>query len=377
MTQWLLISGDFTPLGGMDRANHALASYLARQPHADVHLVTHRAWPDLAANGSITVHPVARPLGSHLAGAPLLASAGERWAARLRQTARLVANGGNADAGDVTWVHYVHAAYEPAVAGSASRRAQAALAYRYYTGRERRSLRHARVVLCNSHRTARDVVEKVGVDAARVRTIYYGAHAADLAAVSAAGRDAACRALGWPGDRPVALFIGALGDRRKGFDRLFEAWSRLALDSSWDMDLAVVGEGRELGTWRARSRQAGLETRVKFLGFRTDVAAVIAASSLMVHPVRYEAYGLGVHEAICRGVPALVSGASGIAERYPANLRDLLIDDIESVDELCGRLRECRRHLERLTERMAPFSDALRSRSWDDMAADIVQASLS
>ena len=27
---WVLVSGDFTPLGGMDRANHGLASYLAR-----------------------------------------------------------------------------------------------------------------------------------------------------------------------------------------------------------------------------------------------------------------------------------------------------------------------------------------------------------
>ena len=28
---WVLVTGDFTPLGGMDRANHGLASYLARR----------------------------------------------------------------------------------------------------------------------------------------------------------------------------------------------------------------------------------------------------------------------------------------------------------------------------------------------------------
>ena len=42
---WVIVTGDFTPLGGMDRANHALASYLARQG-AEAHLVTHRAWAD-------------------------------------------------------------------------------------------------------------------------------------------------------------------------------------------------------------------------------------------------------------------------------------------------------------------------------------------
>ena len=28
MTPWLLVAGDFTPLGGMDAANYALARYL-------------------------------------------------------------------------------------------------------------------------------------------------------------------------------------------------------------------------------------------------------------------------------------------------------------------------------------------------------------
>ena len=49
MSRWLLIAGDFTPLGGMDRANHALASSLAAAAGREVHLVAHRVWPDLAA----------------------------------------------------------------------------------------------------------------------------------------------------------------------------------------------------------------------------------------------------------------------------------------------------------------------------------------
>src|SRR6185436_10691385 len=47
MTPWLLASGDFVPLGGMDTANHALASYLARRSNGPVHLVAHRVSPDL------------------------------------------------------------------------------------------------------------------------------------------------------------------------------------------------------------------------------------------------------------------------------------------------------------------------------------------
>src|SRR5262245_51740068 len=119
MTPWLLVSGDFTPLGGMDYANHALAKYLAGRLSAEVHLVTHRAWPDLTELPKLKVHPVWRPLRSHLAGMPLLAWRGQRWAKRLeRHQARVVVNGGNCVWHDVSWVHYVHAAYEAPIHGS-------------------------------------------------------------------------------------------------------------------------------------------------------------------------------------------------------------------------------------------------------------------
>ena len=117
MSDWLIVAGDFTPLGGMDAANHGLARYLAaRDP---VHLVTHRAWDDLRGP-RLTVECVARPFGSHALGAPLLDRAGRRVWARLRRAAgaRAIVNGGNCRIdGATTWIHYLHAAYRPAVGG--------------------------------------------------------------------------------------------------------------------------------------------------------------------------------------------------------------------------------------------------------------------
>ena len=51
----------------------------------------------------------------------------------------------------------------------------------------------------------------------------------------------------------------------------------------------------------------------------------------LVLPSRYEGYGRPVQEALCCGLPALVSRASGIAEQYPAELADLIIPDAEDV----------------------------------------------
>jgi glycosyltransferase involved in cell wall biosynthesis len=372
MTGWLMIAGDFTPLGGMDRANHALALYLARCAGAPVQLVAHRIWPDLAGEPAVHFNAVRRPLGSHLIGAPLLAAAGERQAARLGP-AHVIANGGNADTGDVTWVHYLHAAHEPQVHGI-RRRAQTRAAHAYYLRRERIALQRARLVLCNSARTARDVGDLLGIAPARTRVVYYGSDATRFPLVSDDERAEYRRQLGWPGDRPVALFVGALGDRRKGFDRLLEAWTLLCGDPAWDVDLAVTGQGAELPAWRRRAAGLGIERRVRFLGFRTDISSVIGASDVMVHPARYEAYGLGVHEAICRGLPAIVSARAGIAELYPPALADLLIDDVEDAREIAERLHRWRSDTDSAAARIRPLSDRLRARTWTHMGAEIAQA---
>ncbi len=372
MTEWLVIAGDFTPLGGMDRANHALAMHLSRGIGAVVHIVAHRVWADLADRPAVHVHPVRRPLGSHLLGSPFLAAAGESAATRLRPN-HVIANGGNADAGDVTWIHYLHAAHVPQSHGL-RRRVQTAASHRYYLRRERTALRRARLVLCNSERTALDVRDRLGIEPGRTRVVYYGSDGAQFPRVSGPERAELKRALGWPGDRPVALFVGALGDRRKGFDRLLEAWVLLCRDPGWDVDLAVTGQGAELPDWRRRVAALGVDRRVRFLGFRTDIARVIGASDVMVHPARYEAYGLGVHEAICCGVPAIVSARAGIAELYPSSLADLLIADVEDASGIAGSLRIWRTNLEAVAVRTQPFSDRLRARTWSDMGAEIEQA---
>lgn len=113
--------------------------------------------------------------------------------------------------------------------------------------------------------------------------------------------------------------------------------------------------------------------RIRFLGFRDDVPTVLAASDAMVHPARYEAYGLGVHEALCRGLPAIVSADAGVAERYPNELQSLLIEDPNDSAELAERLRSWRRDIEQILALVSPVSTALRSHTWDEMAAQILR----
>lgn len=372
---WLVVTGDLTPYGGMDVANWGLARHLAgRHP---LHLVTHRAIGDWTTQPGVQIHRVWRPLGRHMLGAPLLDRTGRRWAKIISQEGgRVVVNGGNCHGTDINWVHYVHAAYEPAFTGPPWRRLKARLAHRQALAREQRCLQASRVVVCNSQLTARHVIERVGVHPDRVRVVYYGIDAERFPKITPEERQAARQHLQLD-DRPWVVFVGALGDARKGFDTLYAAWKDLCSYPEWDANLAVVGRGASLPAWQARAHSEGLKERIHFLGFRDDVPRVLAAMDAMVHPARYEAYGLGVQEALARGLPVLVSAQAGVAERYGPDLHDLLLPDPEDVPALAERLRAWRKQRQAWAERMQSASQSFRQRSWDEMAREFVTATTS
>jgi glycosyltransferase involved in cell wall biosynthesis len=372
MTEWLVATGDFTVLGGMDRANYALANHLAARGER-VHLVAHRVAADLAGRRGIFVHRVARPFGAHLLGAPLLARAAARRTRALPPGARALMNGGNGVGGVPTWVHYLHAAYVPEVASSLRTRVSASAGRRYYLAREAAALRAAPLVICNSRVTAVDVQHHYGVPPSKTAVVYYGTDETAFGQVSDRERREARAALGIPPERPVAIFIGALGDRRKGFDLLFDAWQALNAAGGWDPELIVAGAGAEQEAWASRARAAGL-TGLRVLGFRTDVASLLAAADVLVHPARYEAYGLGVHEAICRGVPAIVSATAGVAERFPGGLAPLLLPPGARAEDVAAALARWQRDAAGWRARVADLSAAFRARTWDHMAADVAAA---
>lgn len=366
----MIVAGDFVRTGGMDAANHALASYIARNGN-ETHLVAHRVADDLAALPAVRFHPVPRPLGSHTLGFPLLDRAGRRVARSLEDRNPVVlANGGNCRAGNAVWLHYVHAAYDPPIAGQPVRRMMAAANRARALRDERAVVRRARLTLANSALTSRHAVDLLGANPDAAYFVHYGTDPERFRPPSVEQRAEARRALGWADDgAPVVCFVGALGDRRKGFDTLFQAWTRLRADEGWDARLAVVGAGGELEAWRRRAAEAGLADRIHFLGFQSDVRRVLWAADAMVAPTRYEAFGLAVQEAVCCGLPAIVSARAGVAERIHGPMRELLIADPDDAAELAARLRAWRGSIHIHRDAALALSAELRSRTWDDMSA--------
>ena len=79
----------------------------------------------------------------------------------------------------------------------------------------------------------------------------------------------------------------------------------------------------------------------------------------------------GVHEALCRGLPAIVSAGAGVAERLPPDLQPLTLPEPLLADDLVARLRLWRGDVGAWRARAAAAGDTLRRRTWDHMAADI------
>ena len=262
---WLVATGDFTTHGGMDRANYAVASWLA-QRQRDVHLVAHRvAADDLEAARGVTVHAVPRPFGAHLAGAP---TAGPGRVARDPPDAcptdtRVLMNGGNGVTGMPTWVHYLHAAYAPDVAVSLRTRISATAGRRYYLAREAAALAgSAPLVICNSRDNGGGgAARHYGVAATKTRVIYYGIDAAAFTPVDE-GNSAPGGGRSGVGHRRRSR-RGHLRRRARRSPQGLRRALRGRGDpcrprGGWDADLLVVGAGVEQARWASRAATAGL-----------------------------------------------------------------------------------------------------------------------
>lgn len=369
MKSYLLVTGDFVKTGGMDRANFALADYLARQGQ-QVHLVAHRVANELLAYPNVKFYRVPKVANSYLLSSPLLNWMGRFQAQRLAAS-RVLVNGGNCQWGDANWVHYVHLAYQPDYQAGLLRQFKGTVFRQMFLDGERKAFQSARVIIVNSERTKRDLIDKLAVPEQKLHRVYYGIDSQTFYPATQQERTVLRQQLGWAADKPIVVFIGALGDRRKGFDTLFTAWQQLCNSPNWDADLVVIGVGAELTLWQRRAAECGI-SGIHFLGFRSDVPKLLQAADCLVAPTRYEAYGLGVYEALCCGLPSIVSATAGVAERYPPQLRELLIPNSEDAVDLAARLQKWWWNKQYYRHLVSSLAKELRIYSWDDMAKSIL-----
>lgn len=114
-------------------------------------------------------------------------------------------------------------------------------------------------------------------------------------------------------DGPVRrlLFVGLLVPR-KGVHLLLDALA--SADVPADVHLVVAGDGPERDRLQEQAVRLGVADRVTFLGFRSDVPALLAEADALVLPSEMEQQPLVVIEALGAGKPVLATDVGGVGE---------------------------------------------------------------
>jgi len=134
-------------------------------------------------------------------------------------------------------------------------------------------------------------------------------------------------------DAKVLLALSRLHPK-KGLDTLLTALQNLPDCIVW-----LAGDGplrRELETL---AKKLGVINRVRFLGWRTDRAALLRAADICVLPSRYEPFGTVILEAWAAGTPLVACASAGPAAHVEDGVTGLLtpIDDAPALNAALRR----------------------------------------
>jgi glycosyltransferase involved in cell wall biosynthesis len=192
---------------------------------------------------------------------------------------------------------------------------------------ERRLARRASRLIAITEALRRFTIDEVGLPAGKVDVVHYGLDA--LPEPWAPNRD-----LGLPVGARVLLCVARLVPQ-KGVDVAVAALPRIR-ERHPDAVLVVLGEGPD----RPRLQADGL-----YLPGRVgDVAAWYERAEVVVHPARWEGFGLALLEGMLAACPVVASAVSSVPEIVVDGETGLLVppDDPQALTDAVARLLDDR-----------------------------------
>jgi glycosyltransferase involved in cell wall biosynthesis len=228
---------------------------------------------------------------------------------------------------------------------------------------ERALARRASKVIAITEALARFQVERVGLPAGKVEVILYGQD--KLPAPWGSNPPADVQA-----DARVLLAVCRL-EPQKGLDVAVRALPKIRARHP-KAELVVLGEGAQRAELERLASE--LQVPVHLLGRVPDVAAWLSRADLLVHPARWEGFGLALLEAMLAAKPIVATNVSSIPEIVADGETGLLVapddpsalaaavisllDDPGSYGEQGRRRAESEFSVARMTERTVAVYEA-------------------
>jgi glycosyltransferase involved in cell wall biosynthesis len=148
------------------------------------------------------------------------------------------------------------------------------------------------------------------------------------------GIDAARFRLPFPGEpKTTARVILSVGSLTPVKDQVTIIRAIAQIDG---VKLMLAGDGPLRADLEATACHLGAGSRVEFLGIRRDIPRLIAGSDLYVQASQVEGFCLAVVEAMCGGLPCIVSRTTGLQETVG---RAGLYFDPGNAEELASAIR--------------------------------------
>ncbi len=137
-----------------------------------------------------------------------------------------------------------------------------------------------------------------------------------------------------PTDRPLILAAGRLHEN-KGFDILLQALVHIPEATLW-----LAGAGPEAGKLKSLCHKLNLDDRVRFLGWRNDVTALMRTADVFVCPSRHEGLGSIVLESWVSRCPIVATASQGPSELINNGVTGLItpIDEVMPLADAINQL---------------------------------------
>jgi glycosyltransferase involved in cell wall biosynthesis len=179
------------------------------------------------------------------------------------------------------------------------------------------------VIVGNSRRVVRQLVEDEGVPEAKTRLIYNGI---DLARFSRLrDRDVVRRALDLDADALVMAIVANLIPY-KGHADLLAALGRVKSQLPEKWALLIVGRDNGIGSALAgQARELGIDRHVRFLGQRSDIPDLLGAADVGLLASHEEGFSNAILEKMAAGLPVIATDVGGNSEAIVEGVTGFLV----------------------------------------------------